>query len=293
MLEIFCALYIEAKPLIEHLQLKKTFCIKGHDSFMNVDASIRLTITGSGKINACSSVARVLETCHADTVVLSYGSCAYLNEVHEDVYIAHRIGDIDTCLCFYPDVLYQTGIQECTFLSGSRLLSTKTNPRESIICQNDLKQQLLTIQQQLQDVCVYDTETSAIYETCNQFLGPHQIYCVRFPTDTDASKVNIDDICKKSEAVYAKVERLITILVERKQQNITESIEETNIRIAFEQHIYATKAMQQQIQQMIKYCKIMGIEYMQFMQMYMQLEVTSKQEGKQIFHEFIHKCCEE
>lgn len=289
MLEIFCALYIEAKPFIEHLHLTKAFYIKGHDSFINEEKTIRLTITGSGKVNACSTVARILEQCEEDTVVLSYGSCAYLNDVDDAIYVANQICDIDTGICYYPDVLLQTGIQECTFLTGSRLISSKGNPRESIIL-HDVFQQVSNIQQQLQTLCLYDTETSAVYETCNQFLGPHQIYCVRFPTDQDASKVTIQQIAKASESVYPKVKYLIDLLLER-METISIPID-SNMLEAFQQHIYATKTMCNELKQAYQYCQIVGIDMESMMQGYMQQEITSKQEGKKVFHELIKKCCE-
>jgi len=57
MLIISCALYLEAKPLIEHFNLKPSLNAKGYKIFKN--DSLKLIITGVGPTNAASAIGYV------------------------------------------------------------------------------------------------------------------------------------------------------------------------------------------------------------------------------------------
>lgn len=286
MLEIFCALYAEAKPLIEHLNLKKK---TSFDSFINEEETIRLTLIGVGKIKAASTITTILND-SKDAFVLSYGSSACLKQTSTNLYIANKITDIDTGMCYYPDVLFATGIEECGFICGSQLYSNKDNKRASVQPVISIKEYLDSLLKEDADSYLYDMETSAIYEVANQYVGPERMMFVRFVSDNESTSVTANDVTLLSESVYPQIKQLIDSILslpKNKQDTITD------LEKQFYEHIHASKTMCDQIHQIVLYCLSANIDYKKVMKEHLQLEVNDKEEGKRVFDAFRNKCCEE
>ncbi len=288
MLEIFCAIYPEAKPLIQHLHLKKDPSSQKWDRFINEQQTIRLTLTGTGKVNASSAVAMTLMD-SMDPFVISFGSSAYLKELPFDLYQGSCICDIDSAIAYYPDVVYELGLKECGLLTGSQLLSNKVNPRMSIQPYVDLRSYLSNIVDQYPIYELYDTESSAIYETANLFVGPHKMVFLRFPSDQDAETITGCDITQKVESLYPRLQEVIQKLLSFNQQ---QEVEEDHCVGSFKQHIHSSKTMNDQIDQIIRYCRTIDKDYVSIIHELMNEEVKDKEEGKKVFHEFQKRCCE-
>lgn len=288
MLEIFCAIYPEAKPFIQHLHLKKV-SFKNVDCFMNEEETIRLSLTGVGKVKASSVVTSILEDSD-DPFVLSFGSSAYLQEEHDDVYIANRITDIDTGMSYYPDVVWKLNIEECSFVCGSQLLSSSSYSRVSIKPLINIKEYLQQFIKEEPSYMLYDMESSAIYETANQWIGPERMIFMRFGSDNDSSSVSAESISKMAESIYPKVKEVIDLVMAFKNDSI--SFNETVIS-SFCEHIHATRSMESQVKQICLYCLNSDIDYQSIIQEYLNVDISNKEEGKRVFDEFRKKCCEE
>lgn len=288
MVEIFCAIYSEAKVLIQRLHLNKDVNFKRWDRFINEEKTIALTITGIGKVNAASCVTAVLLQ-DEDPFVLSFGSAAYVKEIPFGLYQANSICDIDTGMAYYPDLFIQTHCKECGFLTGSQLFSSDENTRMTIQPIINLQKYFKEINQKYPSYHLYDMESSAIYESSNHFIGPHQMLFLRFPSDCDASKITSKEINDKVELVYDYLYEIIQniLLFQTKQKEIEEPLIQQ-----FQQHIHASNTMCNQINQIIQYCKTIEFDYTEIIQELLQEKIKSKEDGKKVFNEFRRRCCD-
>lgn len=287
MLEIFCAIYPEAKVLIQRLHLKKDLCMQRWDRFINEDKTIGLTITGVGKINAASCVTSVLLQ-DEDPFVLSFGSSAYLKDIPFVLYQANCICDMDSGIAYYPDLWIQTNCKECGFITGSQLLSSKENTRSTIKPVIDLKSYFKDVIQKYPSYYLYDMESSAIYEASNHFIGPHQMLFLRFPSDGDASQITSEKLTDEVEEIY---DSLYTIIQKLIRLQIKQTEDQELLVQQLKQHIHASNTMGNQINQIIQYCKTIDYDYDSLIQELLQDEVKSKEDGKKVFNEFQRRCC--
>lgn len=288
MLEIFCAIYPEAKVLIQRLQLKKDVHFKRWDRFINQEQTIALTITGCGKVNGASCVTAVLLQ-DDDPFVLSFGSSAYFKEIPFGLYQANCICDIDTGMAYYPDLFIQTHCKECGFLTGSQLFTSIENTRMTIQPIIDLQKDFEQIIQKYPSYSLYDMESSAIYEAANHFVGPHQMLFLRFPSDCDASKITPKELSDRVELVYEQLDFIIQnfLLIQTKQKELEEPLIQQ-----FKEYIHASNTMCNQINQIIQYCKTIEFNYTEIIQELLQKEIESKEDGKKVFNEFQRRCCD-
>ncbi len=288
MVEIFCAIYPEAKVLIQRLHLKKDVHFKRWDCFINQEQTIALTITGCGKVNAASCVTAVL-LLDEDPFVVSFGSSAYVKEIPFDLYQANCICDIDTGMAYYPDLFIQTNCKECGFFTGSQLFTTTENTRMTMQPIIDLQKYFEDIHLKYPSYSLYDMESSAIYESANHFVGPHQMLFLRFPSDCDASKITSKELSDRVELVYEHLDSIIqnVLLIQTKQKEIEDPLLQR-----FKQHIHASNTMCNQINQIIQYCKTIEFDYTEIIQELLQEEIESKEDGKKVFNEFQRRCCD-
>ena len=282
MLEIFCAIYPEAKSLIQHFSLKKEDMHDRWDHFINTEQTIRLTLCGSGKVQAAAAVSATLIK-DPSPFVLSYGSAAYLDASHEDLYIASSICDIDTGMAYYPDLFWNFGIEECGFLTGSQILTSGKNARATLDPAFCLREYL---EKQDSRFVLYDMESSAIYQSANLFVGPHEMLFIRFPSDNDANCINVKQLEQLSENVYERMESVIAYIL-----SIMPKQEDFPDVALFEKKIHASYSVSMQIHQIIQYCIDAGINYQRIIDELMQEEIKDKNEGKRVFDVFRFKCC--
>lgn len=285
MLEIFCAIYPEAKILIQKYALKKENTTDHWDHFINQQQTIRLTITGEGKVNVTGAVCATLMQ-DREPFVLSFGSAAFLKEQHEKLYIASCIADIDTGIAYYPDLFLQNRIQETVFLTGSRLLTSSARSRATLEPPFCLGTYLEKMSEE-GNFLLYDMESSAIYEAANWFVGPHAMVFLRFATDKDASLVTAEMVYQKSEEVFQEVDALIqNILKSKKTGFVVDDVTE------LKEKIHASRSVSAQIDQVVHYCMVAGIDYHSVIDDLMKTEVKEKEQGKQVLDAFIRRCCE-
>lgn len=102
-LNIVCALYCEAKPLIEALKLKKNISISRFQSYKNHDDSINLILSGVGKINS-AVVTSFLAAKNESRLqsFLNVGIAGSLNIKIGEIRAVNKIQDVKTKKSFFP-----------------------------------------------------------------------------------------------------------------------------------------------------------------------------------------------
>ena len=91
MIYVFMALYAEAKPLIEKLDLKKN---NSRFKFIQYESpEICLTITGVGSIAASTAVGAVCASRDIDAadILVNIGSCAGGANMVGNIYLIHKL----------------------------------------------------------------------------------------------------------------------------------------------------------------------------------------------------------
>lgn len=286
MLEIFCAIYPEAKPLIQHFSLKKETTNDRWDHFVNTEQTIRLTLTGCGKVDSSAAVTGTLLSA-SDSFVISYGSAAYLNDSHEDVYIASSICDIDTGIAYYPDMFWNVGIKECGIFTGSQILMHSKNMKRTIEPAFSLDMYLKKLYSEDHHYVLYDMESSAVYQAANAFVGPDKMLFIKFASDNDANLINASELTKLSEKAFEKIEKLLLLILSAMEKEVV--FPDVSL---FEKKIHASTSMALQIRQIVRYCVNAGIDYQSVIETLMREDIKDKADGKRVFDAFRYKCCE-
>jgi len=168
MITFITALYQEAKPLIQNLQLKK------HSSetlyqFYEGD-QIRLLITGTGMMSASAAVARhfALYPAHSSQdLVVNLGVAGYVPSGNTtasvgDLFFISKITEAATGRTFYPDLLYRHSF---------RLMPVLTVP---VVCTSALK---------LPEETLLDMEASALYQTLLPHVSPDRMLFFKVISD--------------------------------------------------------------------------------------------------------------
>lgn len=99
---VFCALACEAKPLIQHWQLKK---LPGPAPFsLYANAAYAVVISGIGKVAMAGAVAYALTRLPAapQPIVLNLGIAGHRQHALGSMWRAHRVSDATTGKRFYP-----------------------------------------------------------------------------------------------------------------------------------------------------------------------------------------------
>ncbi|MBD0857596.1 hypothetical protein CGK76_01115 [Erysipelotrichaceae bacterium 7770_A6] len=288
MLEIFCAIYPEAKPLIETFHLKKERNTV-FDQFSNEDHTIRCTLTGVGKENASAAVTMTLMH-SSHPFVLSYGCSAYLDQEATGLFQACSICDIDTGIAYYPDLLIATDCKECGFFTGSQLLQDDINPRSTLPVPFDLKVYLESMHYKYPSYYLYDMESSAVYQSANRFVGPHEMMFLRYTTDQDARSIHADEVYRRSKENIPVLEQIIQKIFVFHEE---EKKEMDTVVQQFKDKIHASTTQVNQIDQIVMYCMSAGIDYVSILHELLKQDIQEKEDGKRVLNAFQRRCCGE
>lgn len=252
MVYIVCALYAESKSLIQRFHLKRKETVKGVEVFENEDTSLVLCLTGTGKLAAASAVSAVLEHYDAgeEDCLIQFGSAG--STLKKGIYMIHEIKD--TCRSYYPDMLYDFGMKEC-----------------SCKCVEE-------VQRNIQDSStVYDMESAGVYVAANRRLGPHQMVFLKFVSDS-GEKVSASYLTQQASLYTDTIVEIVNFLQSCGKQTFVLNDEEKEQVETFAEKLHCTKAMKDRMYQLVQYAKVAGIPFAEKMEGYE--EVNSKEEGK-------------
>ena len=276
MIYIFSAFYAEAKNIIDHYGLKKEKSPETVRFDVFANDSIRLVITGVGEINAAAAVSNIggAYGISPDDEILNVGCGAgFGNETClGSIFLGNKLTEQMTGRTFYPDMLMKTNLMECEIVTVTRVLNEGS------------------------DSVVYDMEAAAVYQAAAFFVGPHRMHFIKLVSDAgervDQSKIT-ELFALQEEKICGYIDMLLS--VGGNKASIDEKAKGKNIAAKSAWNMdrlisdmRCSKVMGDQLAQLIKYCRLSGIDYKAVLDEYYTkglLPCESKREGKKCLFE--------
>lgn len=268
MIYIFSAFYAEAKNIIDHYGLKKEKSpeMVRFDVFAN--ESIRLVITGVGEINAAAAVSNIggAYGISPDDEILNVGCGAGFSSdiCMGSIFLGNKLTEQMTGRTFYPDMLMKANFRECEIVTVARVLNEGC------------------------DSVVYDMEAAAVYQAAAFFVGPHRMHFIKLVSDAgeriDQSKIT-ELFALQEDKICGYIDRLLTACADKAPMDDKQSSWNMDRLIC---DMRCSKVMGDQLAQLIKYCRLSGIDYKAVLDEYYTnglLPCESKREGKKCLFE--------
>lgn len=268
MIYIFSAFYAEAKNIIDHYGLKKEKSpeMVRFDVFAN--ESIRLVITGVGEINAVAAVSNIggAYGISPDDEILNVGCGAGFSSdiCMGSIFLGNKLTEQMTGRTFYPDMLMKANFRECEIVTVARVLNEGC------------------------DSVVYDMEAAAVYQAAAFFVGPHRMHFIKLVSDAgeriDQSKIT-ELFALQEDKICGYIDRLLSACADKAPMDDTQSSWNMDRLIC---DMRCSKVMGDQLAQLIKYCRLSGIDYKAVLDEYYTnglLPCESKREGKKCLFE--------
>lgn len=283
MIYIFSAFYAEAKNIIDHYSLKKKKSPETVRFDVFANDSIRLVITGVGEINAAAAVSNIggAYGISPDDEILNVGCGAgFSNETClGSIFLGNKLTEQMSGRTFYPDMLMKTNLMECEIVTVTRVLNEGC------------------------DSVVYDMEAAAVYQAAALFVGPHRMHFIKLVSDAgeriDQSKIT-ELFALQEEKICGYIDMLLSVCADKasidenaKGENIADSNATDDNKSACNidrliSDMRCSKVMGDQLAQLIKYCRLSGIDYKAVLDEYYtkgMLPCESKREGKKCLFE--------
>lgn len=268
MIYIFSAFYAEAKNIIDHYSLKKEKSPETVRFDVFANDSIRLVITGVGEINAAAAVSNIggAYGISPDDEILNVGCGAgFGNETClGSIFLGNKLTEQMTGRTFYPDMLMKTNLMECEIVTVARVLNEGS------------------------DSVVYDMEAAAVYQAAAFFVGPHRMHFIKLVSDAgeriDQSKIT-ELFALQEEKICGYIDMLLSACADKASIDDTKSSWNIDRLIS---DMRCSKVMGDQLAQLIKYCRLSGIDYKAVLDEYYtkgMLPCESKREGKKCLFE--------
>ena len=268
MIYIFSAFYAEAKNIIDHYGLKKEKSpeMVRFDVFAN--ESIRLVITGVGEINAAAAVSNIggAYGISPDDEILNVGCGAGFSSdiCMGSIFLGNKLTEQMTGRTFYPDMLMKANFRECEIVTVARVLNEGC------------------------DSVVYDMEAAAVYQAAAFFVGPHRMHFIKLVSDAgeriEQSKIT-ELFALQEDKICGYIDRLLSACADKAPMDDTQSSWNMDRLIC---DMRCSKVMGDQLAQLIKYCRLSGIDYKAVLDEYYTnglLPCESKREGKKCLFE--------
>lgn len=315
MIYIFTALYPEARPLIQHFNLRKDTANTCFQVFRNEDYGICLSITGIGGIASVVAVANIctkygvkerdflinVGTC----AKLNAGSCVGMKANDCMIFLCNKITEQTTGKTFYPDILYRHSFCETGVVTGAKLLKKGTSKegdswdgKEEIrVDTGGTEAKYEEIGSETENHMLYDMEAAAIYQAGAYFFAPHQMSFLKMVSDAgdaDAVSAHVVEqlVSAHMEEIADYIRRLCNIAETEQQQEVPLSKQAMAWIEKLTADLHCSKVMQDSLRQHIRYLELAGIPYEDILcKMYAeeQLPCKDKREGKVRFDELKRK----
>lgn len=276
MIYIFSAFYAEAKSIIDHYGLKKEKSPETVRFDVFANDSIRLVITGVGEINAAAAVSNIggAYGIAPDDEILNVGCGAgFSNETClGSIFLGNKLTEQMTGRTFYPDMLMKTNLMECEIVTVARVLNEGC------------------------DSVVYDMEAAAVYQAAAFFVGPHRMHFIKLVSDAgeriDQSKIT-GLFALQEEKICGYIDMLLSAgadkaSIDKKTKGKNTAAESSWNIDRLISDMRCSKVMGDQLAQLIKYCRLSGIDYKAVLDEYYTkglLPCESKREGKKCLFE--------
>ena len=243
---------------------------------MFANDSIRLVITGVGEINAAAAVSNIggAYGILPDDEILNVGCGAgFGNETClGSIFLGNKLTEQMTGRTFYPDMLMKTNLMECEIVTVARVLNEGC------------------------DSVVYDMEAAAVYQAAAFFVGPHRMHFIKLVSDAgeriDQSKIT-ELFALQEEKICGYIDMLLSVGGNKASMDDKTKGKNTAAKSAWNidgliSDMRCSKVMGDQLAQLIKYCRLSGIDYKAVLDEYYtkgMLPCESKREGKKCLFE--------
>jgi len=187
---IYAALPCEAKPLVEHFNLKKDTTIQPFAVYVN--QAICLTVTGLGKSAMAAGVAytQALFASVEHPALVNIGIAGHKDHAVGSLFLIDKITDVDSQKSYYPPLVF-------------------TSPCPTANIQTVSRPQLVYDRQHLCDM-----EASAFYETAVRFSTGELILCLKVISDNESSPAENIQPKQVESLIAAHVTTIETLLAE-------------------------------------------------------------------------------
>lgn len=272
MLYLVTALYNEAKPFIDHYQLKKVphtskFQVFRHDDMV-------LVVSGSGAFQSAVATTYVLTRFGHDETsnILNIGIAGAVQKEgpyqEGDPVLCHKIVHHDNGRAYYPDILAEHRMKE-----GS--VETFAYPVGEAV-RSDVSADLV------------DMEGAGFYEAASSFLSPHQIYCVKIVSDfLEPSAVSPQKVTRLVARTLSELEDLIEVargITAIHRDVLTE--EDHRLLKQLAGNLKLSQTLSHQLTQLAKQYRLRtGKPLTGLLDDYTELVIESKHEGKICFEQ--------
>ena len=230
MIVLILALYSEAKPLIDFYKLHSTVLDKESalpsnlSKFASDDNSMFLYVTRPGYINSVISIPAIINdlSCISheslnDSFFINIGSAALVSntigEAKGKLFLINKITDTITDRDFYPDMLFNSEVEEALLKSFPNVLNKSdiNNYRSGSCISYDTADYRISVKKNV----LADMEGAFIYQALSRYIGPHQFSFLKFITDTGVDEtLNEELISKTVEENLAPISHYIDIVKE-------------------------------------------------------------------------------
>jgi adenosylhomocysteine nucleosidase len=187
---IYAALPCEAKPLVEHFNLKKDTTVQPFAVYVNQD--ICLTVTGLGKSAMAAGVAytQALFASVEHPMLVNIGIAGHKDHAVGSLFLIDKITDFDSQKSYYPPLVFTPPCPTANIQTVSRPLLVYDR----------------------QHLC--DMEASAFYETAVRFSTGELILCLKVISDNELSSVENIQPNQVASLIAAHVAAIETLLAE-------------------------------------------------------------------------------
>ncbi|EYE89351.1 nucleoside phosphorylase [Fervidicella metallireducens AeB] len=260
MIYIATALYSEAQPFIDKLNLKKDNEITKFQVFKNKNYT--LIITGVGKIPSAIAVTYLLSKSNIgkDDFFINIGLCGCRDKMVSigSTFICNKIVDNDTGFSYFPDILFEHPFSEGSITTYSKVVKG---------CKSN---ELLA-----------DMEASALFQAAGVFFQPHQIMFFKIVSDYLTGEFIPNDIVYKYISNNAdKIIEFVDRLNNKFKLNPLWTEEEKNILHKTSESLKLSVTMENELTQLLTYYKLKNGDIFNLLAPYLKVECKSKKEGK-------------
>lgn len=220
---IYAALPCEAKPLVEHFNLKKVTTIQPFAVYLNKE--LCLTVTGLGKSAMAAGVAytQALFATVEHPALVNIGIAGHKHHAIGMVFIINKITDFDSRKSYYPPLAF-------------------TPPCRTACIQTVSRPQLVYDSHQLCDM-----EASAFYETAVRFSTGELIHCLKVISDNESSPAENIQAKQVSQLIAAHLGTLENLLTDLRRLAKLITVPETKLFERLIQRYHFTVSEQGQL----------------------------------------------
>lgn len=187
---IHAALPCEAKPLVEHFNLKKDTTVRPFAVYLN--QNICLTVTGLGKSAMAAGVAytQALFASVEYPVLINIGIAGHKHHAVGSLFLVDKITDADSRKSYYPPLVFTP---PCATAGIQTVSATQLDYDPHTLC---------------------DMEASAFYETAVRFSSAELIHSLKVISDNELSPAENIQAKQVAELIAAHVATIETLLKE-------------------------------------------------------------------------------